>query len=115
MIRFTLPVLLLLLGACERFEPLPPVRSTSGPDGALIEACRREAERQVLFQDRGQQMRIDEGGSNIGVQSSIPSSRAQSDLLGQRIQRDRLTEDCIRRSTSGPTPTDRRPAAQPRR
>ena len=110
MIRSALPAMLLLLGACERFEPLPPPRSASGPDAPLIEACRREAERQVLFQDRGQQMRMDEGANSVGLQASIPSIRAQSDSYGQRIQRDRLAEDCIRRNQGGPAPVDRRPA-----
>lgn len=114
MIRVAAPALL-LLAACNPPEMLPPARSATGPDAALVEACRREAERQVLFQDRGQQMRLDEGANSVGVQASIPSIRAQSDSMGQRIMRDRLVEDCIRRNTAGPAPVDRRSAPAPRR
>ena len=111
MIRIALPALFLLLGACALPEPVPPPRSATGPDAALIEACRREAERSVLFRDRGQQMRLDEGESRTGLQGTMQSARAITDNYGQRVERDRLTEDCIRRAQSGPAPVDRRAPA----
>ena len=111
MIRMTLPALLLVLGACSPPQALPTPRAAGSPDAALVEACRREAERSVLFRDRGQQMRLDEGESRVGVQASIPTLRATTDNYGQRVERDRLTEDCVRRAQSGPVPVDRRPPA----
>jgi hypothetical protein len=102
---------LLLLAACAPVAPAPPVSVAGrvappravGPAGeplshdALVAACRREAERVVLYRDRGQEMRIDEGQSRVGVQASIPTIRAETDRLAQQFERDRLTEECVRR------------------
>lgn len=103
---------LLLLAACAPSAPPPPVSVTGrvGPApraavpgaerlsrDALVEACRREAERVVLYRDRGQEMRIEEGQSRVGVQASIPTIRAETDRLAQQFERDRLTEECVRR------------------
>ncbi|MBW8268595.1 hypothetical protein [Caldovatus aquaticus] len=111
------------VAACAPAAPAPPV-SVSGlvqptprgpgaaPGGervsrdALVEACRREAERVVLYRDRGQQMRTDEGESRVGVQANIPTLRAETDRLAQQFERDRMVEECVRRhgGEDGPGP-----------
>ena len=110
---------LLLIASCAPFAPAPPVSPAvsaagaptpraagSAPDGsgrvsrdALVEACRREATRVVLYRDRGQQMRTDEGDNRVGVQANIPTLRAETDRLAQQYERDRLTDECVRRYT----------------
>lgn len=98
-----LPVLLIAGCAFNDPAPAPAPTATTSADAPTIEAaCRREAERVVLFRDRGQQMRIDEGENRLGSQSSIPSLRAQSDIAGRSFERDRLARDCVRQSTTRP-------------
>ncbi len=95
----------LIIAGCAFSDPTPapaPSATTSAGAPTIEEACRREAERVVLFRDRGQQMRIDEGESRLGSQASIPSSRAQSDIAGRSFERDRLARDCVRQSTTRP-------------
>lgn len=102
-----LPVLLpiLLIAGCAFSDPTPapaPTATTSAAAPTIEEACRREAERVVLFRDRGQQMRIDEGENRLGSQASIPNSRTQGDIAGRSFERDRLARDCVRQSTTRP-------------
>jgi len=95
----------LLIAGCAFNEPNPapaPSATTSASAPTIEEACRREAERVVLFRDRGQQMRIDEGENRLGSQATIPSSRAQSDIAGRSFERDRLARDCVRQSSARP-------------
>jgi hypothetical protein len=75
----------------------------------LVEACRREATRVVLYRDRGQQMRMDEGDSRVGVQANVPTLRAESDRLGQQFERDRLAEECVRQYSGSDAPVRLRP------
>lgn len=112
MFRVALP--LLLLAACSFSDPpAPPPTATTSSDAPSIEAaCRRQAERVVLFRDRGQQMRIDEGENRLGTQGATPSSlRAQTDTYGQQVERDRLARECVQASrvSTSPAPTDQAP------
>ncbi|MDB5314347.1 MAG: hypothetical protein JWO26_567 [Rhodospirillales bacterium] len=95
----------LLIAGCAFNDPRPapaPTATTSAGAPTIEDACRRESERVVLFRDRGQQMRIDEGENRLGSQSSIPSLRAQNDNAGRSFERDRLARDCVRQSTPRP-------------
>jgi hypothetical protein len=129
MTRIALPALLVVAlsgaAACAPAAPPPPISpgigggppAASGPAGtaaagrqdALIEACRREATRVVLYRDRGQQMRMDEGDSRVGVQANIPTLRAETDRLGQQFERDRLAEECVRQYSGSDVPVRLRP------
>lgn len=116
MYRVALP--LLLLAACSFSDPpAPPPTATTSNDAPTIEAaCRRQAERVVLFRDRGQQMRIDEGENRLGTQGATPSSlRAQTDTYGQQVERDRLARECVQASQTGATPAPGTQAPSPRR
>lgn len=119
------PALLLaaaMAASCAPSAPPPPVSVTglvqpppraaaAGPRSeqlsrdALVEACRREATRVVLYRDRGQQMRTDESDSRVGVQASIPTLRAETDRLAQQFERDRLAEECVRQHGGEDTPS----------
>lgn len=114
MIRFALPALLLLLGACTP-EPTPPLRRSGGPDASLVEECRRQAEREILFRDRGQIGRDDMETGRSDMTNTIPSFRMQAERGNQIMRRDALMEQCIRQNTSGPAPVDARQGAQPAR
>jgi hypothetical protein len=98
MFRVALPLLLTAACSFGGPPPAPPTATTSGDAPTLEAACRREAERAVLYRDRGQQMRIDEGENRTGTQSSIPTLRAQTDVLGQSFERDRLARECVQAS-----------------
>lgn len=113
MIRVVLPALI-LLGACSTFErptvPTPSVRSGTGPDAELIAACRREAERQILYNDRGQWARNDEALGLSDVTNNIPSMRIRSDSGNLVLRRDQMVQDCVRQNRGGPQPVDARGA-----
>jgi len=113
MIRVALPVIL-LLAACGS-EPTPRPRASGGPDAELIEACRRSADREVAFRDRGQLGRYDEMVGSSDMNNTFPTMRINSDRGNQIMRRDALMEQCIRQNRSGPTPVDARPAATPAR
>jgi hypothetical protein len=66
---------------------------------ALAAACRREADRVVLFRDRGQIMREDERDARIGTDSSIYARRTETDRLGRIFERDRIAEECVQQNT----------------
>jgi hypothetical protein len=125
MTRIALPALLAVAlsgaAACAPAAPAPPISpgigggppaalgTAAGPQDALVEACRREATRVVLYRDRGQQMRMDEGDSRVGVQANVPTLRAESDRLGQQFERDRLAEECVRQYSGSDAPVRLRP------
>jgi hypothetical protein len=119
--------LLLLIGAavvtgspgCARmdgtFSPSPaPTASpgtaaaaSPGPQAALdraalVEACRRDADRVVLYRDRGQLMREDERDARIGTDSSIYARRIETDRLGRVFERDRLAAECHQQQDTRP-------------
>ncbi|HEY4252849.1 MAG TPA: hypothetical protein VGM87_16680 [Roseomonas sp.] len=109
MLRVALP--LLLLAGCSFSNPPSPVTATTSNDAPTIEAaCRREAERAVLYRDRGQQMRLDEGENQAGGLGSVTAVRARSDAAGQIVERDRLARECVQASRAAATPA---PATQP--
>lgn len=108
MIRVLLP-LLLLAGCADTPLAPPPV---GGGDPALAARCRAEAERLVLFRDRGQAMRNEEMDTRSGT-FSPSTANAQSDRLGQRFELDRITQDCIREAQAAPAPSPAAAAPRP--
>jgi hypothetical protein len=98
---FACALSLLLLAGCADVPLSPP--PVGGGDPALAARCRAEAERLLLFRDRGQAMRNEEMDTRSGTFSAA-SANAQSDRLGQRFELDRLTQDCIREAQRAPAP-----------
>ena len=82
--------------------PSPAVRDRA----ALAEACRRDADRVVLYRDRGQLMREDERDARIGTDASIYARRAETDRLGRVFERDRIAAECLQQGAT-PPPTRR--------
>ncbi len=75
----------------------------AAPDrAALVEACRRDADRVVLYRDRGQLMREDERDARIGTDSSIYARRVETDRLGRVFERDRLAAECLQQQDTRP-------------
>ncbi|PZP42472.1 MAG: hypothetical protein DI601_18160 [Azospirillum brasilense] len=89
-LAFLLPV----LGACAS---TPERSSDQRQDEARLAACRRDAERAILFRDRGQTMRSDELDASSGVQSYL-GIRNQTDRLGATFERNRMAAACARDS-----------------
>lgn len=88
---------------------LSPAPSQAVRDrAALAEACRRDADRVVLYRDRGQLMREDERDARIGTDSSIYARRIETDRLGRVFERDRIASDCLEQGTQGARPPVRR-------
>jgi len=107
----------LLLGACATADAprsLGAATAGAGQDTALRNACEAEAERAVIFRERGQEARLDRDIGQTDQTNTIPSLRVQSDAFNRRVQREELIRDCIRANTAGPRPTDRAPAAAAR-
>ncbi len=70
---------------------------------AVAEACRRDADRIVLYRDRGQLMREDERDARVGTEQSIYARRVEIDRLGRIFERDRIAAECLRQQgTSAP-------------
>lgn len=118
MTRVALSALLLLLGACSYFDngprPSAAVRTGTGPDADLIAACRRQAERTIIYNDRGQSARDDEALAMSDATNNIPSMRIRSDQQNRIMRRDQLVEECVRQNRGGPQPVDARPATTTR-
>lgn len=87
-----LAFLLPMLGACAS---APERSSDQRQDEARLAACRRDAERAILFRDRGQTMRSDELDASSGVQSYL-GIRNQTDRLGATFERNRMAAACAR-------------------
>ncbi|UFN50345.1 hypothetical protein LPC08_06895 [Roseomonas sp. OT10] len=105
-------VLLPLLGGCAA-QPTAPLTAEQARQNALTAACRREAERVVLFRDRGQTMRNDDMDARMGVSGNL-SSRAESDRLGATFERDRIAAECVRSNSGEAAPAaDSLPTAAP--
>jgi hypothetical protein len=108
-LAFLLPV----LGACAS---APERSSDQRQEEARLAACRRDAERAILFRDRGQTMRNDELDASSGVQSYL-GIRNQTDRLGATFERNRMAAACARESapdaagTTG-TPSGAAPATR---
>ncbi|WP_270938516.1 hypothetical protein [Falsiroseomonas oryzae] len=76
--------------------PLAPPRGAEAD--ARFQACRAEAERLVLFRERGQSMRSDDLASSAGGFSTsevLPRFRQQLDQASSQAERDRLTRECM--------------------
>ena len=86
--------------------PQPP--QVAGDRAAIAAACRRDADRVVLYRDRGQLMREDERDARIGTDSSIYARRVETDRLGRAFERDRLAAECVQQQDTGPAAARRR-------
>jgi hypothetical protein len=75
---------------------------------ALAEACRRDADRVVLYRDRGQLMREDERDARIGTEQSIYARRVETDRLGRAFERDRIAAECLEQDSRPMMPPARR-------
>jgi hypothetical protein len=84
----------------------PPPSQAVRDRAAVAEACRRDADRVVLYRDRGQLMREDERDARIGTDSSIYARRVETDRLGRVFERDRLAAECLEQDPR--TPPSRR-------
>ncbi|MBR0671871.1 hypothetical protein [Neoroseomonas soli] len=107
----------LVLAGCSTAEAPRSMRSATaaaGDDAALRNACEAEAERAVIYRERGQEARLDRDLGQTDQTNTIPSLRVQSDAFNRRVLREELIRDCIRANTAGPQPTDRTPAPAPR-
>lgn len=80
----------------------PPPSQAVRDRAALAEACRRDADRVVLYRDRGQLMREDERDARIGTDSSIYARRVETDRLGRVFERDRIAAECLDQGTNSP-------------
>ena len=105
----------LLLGACANANAPTSMRSATagaGQDSILRQRCEAEAERIVVFRNRGQATRDDDAMFMTDATNNIPTLRVQSDAYNARSQREELTRECIRAAQAGPQPQD--PAAASR-
>ena len=99
----------LLLGACANADAPTSMRAATagaGQDSNLRQRCEAEAERIVLFRDRGQAARNDDAMFMTDATNNIPTLRVQSDAFNQRSRREELTRECIRAAQAGPQPVD---------
>ena len=92
-------------GSSPAFASPPPSQATRDR-AALAETCRRDADRIVLYRDRGQLMREDERDARIGTDASIYARRAETDRLGRVFERDRIAAECLQQGAT-PPPTRR--------
>ncbi len=77
----------------------PPPGEATRDRAALAAACRQDADRIVVYRDRGQLMREDERDARIGTESSIYARRGETDRLGRIFERDRIAADCVQQNT----------------
>lgn len=80
----------------------PPPSQAVRDRAALADSCRRDADRVVLYRDRGQLMREDERDARIGTDSSIYARRIETDRLGRVFERDRIAAECLDQGASPP-------------
>lgn len=110
---------LLALAACATVDAprsLSQATAGAGDSAALRRACEAEAERAVLFRERGQDSRLDRELGETDQTNTTPSLRVQADAFNRRVLREDLIRECIRANTAGPQPQDRaQPAPRPRR
>ena len=107
----------LLLGACANADAPTSMRAATagaGQDSILRQRCEAEAERIVLFRDRGQAARDDDAMFMTDATNNIPTLRVQSDAYNRRSRREELTRECIRAAQAGPQPQDPAPASSAR-
>jgi len=80
----------------------PPPSQAVRDRAAAAEACRQDADRVVLYRDRGQLMREDERDARVGTDSSIYARRTETDRLGRVFERDRIAAECLRQDPGTP-------------
>ena len=80
----------------------PPPSQAVRDRAALVESCRRDADRIVLYRDRGQLMREDERDARIGTDASIYARRTETDRLGRVFERDRIAAECLEQGAGPP-------------
>lgn len=80
----------------------PPPSQAVRDRAAVAELCRRDADRVVLYRDRGQLMREDERDARIGTDSSIYARRTETDRLGRVFERDRIAAECLEQGVTSP-------------
>ena len=94
----------------------PPPSQAVRDRAAVAEACRRDADRVVLYRDRGQLMREDDRDARVGTDASPFARRFETDRLGRVFERDRIAAECLQQDPPAPSPrrlTGRRNAAVP--
>ena len=99
----------LTLGACANADAPTSMRAATagaGPDSILRQRCIDEAERVVVFRNRGQAVRDDDAMFMTDATNNIPTLRVQSDAYNARSQREELARECIRAAQAGPRPQD---------
>lgn len=109
---------LLLAGACATVDAprsLSAATAAAGQDSTLRRTCEDQAERVVLFRERGQSARFDDDISLTDANNTFPSLRQQSDAFNRRTLREDLVRECIRNAGAGPAPQDRTAPAATRR
>lgn len=94
-------------GAARRVPPQAGVGSRApSPTGrdraALLQACRNDADRALLYRDRGQLMREDERDARVGTDASIYARRMETDRLGRAFERDRVAAACLEQDPQSP-------------
>jgi hypothetical protein len=99
----------LLLGACANADAPSSLRAATagaGQDSNLRQRCTDEAERIVVFRNRGQATRDDDAMFMTDATNNIPTLRVQSDAYNRRSEREELIRECIRNAQAGPQPVD---------
>ena len=92
----TTPAPFALSPAANALGAAPAGNAPPGQQEADYEACRAEATRVVQFRERGQTMRSDETESGRGTVTVAPYGRVESDRMLAQMERDRITQDCLR-------------------
>ena len=82
----------------------PPPSQAVRDRAAVAEACRRDADRVVLYRDRGQLMREDDRDARVGTDASPFARRFETDRLGRVFERDRIAAECLQQDSPSPSP-----------
>jgi hypothetical protein len=85
----------------------PPPSQAVRDRAAVAEACRRDADRVVLYRDRGQLMREDDRDARVGTDASPYARRFETDRLGRVFERDRIAAECLQQDSPAPSPRRR--------
>ena len=95
-------------GAAGQSFASPPPSQATRDRAAVAEACRRDADRIVLYRDRGQLMREDDRDARVGTDASPFARRFETDRLGRVFERDRIAAECMQQDSPSPSPSPRR-------
>jgi hypothetical protein len=91
-------------GAAGQSFVSPPPSQATRDRAAVAEACRRDADRIVLYRDRGQLMREDDRDARVGTDASPFARRFETDRLGRVFERDRIAAECLQQDSPPPSP-----------